>query len=66
MRGLNETIEQINRITTDLQMVVQNVRMVSIEQVFNRFPRMVRDLSQEMGKDVELILEGKDTELIVR
>lgn len=63
LRGLNETIEQINRITTDLQMVVQNVRMVSIEQVFNRFPRMVRDLSQEMGKDVELILEGKDTEL---
>lgn len=63
LRGLNETIEQINRITTDLQMVVQNVRMVSIEQVFNRFPRMVRDLSQEMGKEVELILEGKDTEL---
>ncbi|MDD4145544.1 MAG: chemotaxis protein CheA [Clostridia bacterium] len=61
--GLNEIIEQINRITADLQMVVQNVRMVSIEQVFNRFPRMVRDLTQELGKNVELILEGKDTEL---
>ncbi|MGI6587760.1 MAG: chemotaxis protein CheA [Peptococcia bacterium] len=63
LRGFNETIEQINRITADLQMVVQNVRMVSIEQVFNRFPRMVRDLTKELGKEVELILEGKDTEL---
>lgn len=63
LSGLNETIEQINRITTDLQSVVQNVRMVSIEQVFNRFPRMVRDLAKETGKEVELILEGKETEL---
>lgn len=61
--GLNETIEQINRITTDLQTVVQNVRMVSIEQVFNRFPRMVRDLAKELDKEVNLILEGKETEL---
>lgn len=63
LSGLNETIEQINRITTDLQSVVQNVRMVSIEQVFNRFPRMVRDLAKETGKEVNLILEGKETEL---
>lgn len=61
--GLNETIEQINRITTDLQSVVQNVRMVAIEQVFNRFPRMVRDLAKDLGKEVNLILEGKETEL---
>jgi two-component system chemotaxis sensor kinase CheA len=61
--GLNETIEQIDRIATDLQNVVQNVRMVSIEQVFNRFPRMVRDLAKELGKEVNLILEGKETEL---
>lgn len=60
---LNETIEQINRITTDLQSVVQNVRMVAIEQVFNRFPRMVRDLAKDLGKEVNLILEGKETEL---
>lgn len=60
---LNEAIEQINRITTDLQSVVQNVRMVAIDQVFNRFPRMVRDLSQELNKSVNLILEGKETEL---
>lgn len=61
--GLNETIEQINRITTDLQSVVQNVRMVAIEQVFNRFPRMVRDLAKDLKKEVNLILEGKETEL---
>jgi two-component system chemotaxis sensor kinase CheA len=61
--GLNETIEQINRITTDLQTVVQNVRMVPIEQVFNRFPRMVRDLAMDLGKSVNLFLEGKETEL---
>ncbi len=63
MSGLNDTIEQINRITTDLQTVVQNVRMVPIEQVFNRFPRMVRDLAKDLGKEVNLILEGKETEL---
>lgn len=60
---LNEAVEQIDRITTDLQNVVQNVRMVSIEQVFNRFPRMVRDLAKELDKEVNLIVEGKDTEL---
>ncbi len=63
LNDLNETIEQIDRITTDLQNVVQNVRMVSIEQVFNRFPRMVRDLAKELNKEVNLILEGKETEL---
>jgi len=63
LSGLNEAIEQINRITTDLQNVVQNVRMVSVEQVFNRFPRMVRDLSKDLSKEVNLILEGKETEL---
>lgn len=63
LQELNEAIEQINRITTDLQSVVQNVRMVAIDQVFNRFPRMVRDLAQELGKSVNLILEGKETEL---
>ncbi|MDR1204384.1 MAG: chemotaxis protein CheA [Peptococcaceae bacterium] len=60
---LNETVEQINRITTDLQSVVQTVRMVPIESVFNRFPRMVRDLVKELGKEVNLIMEGKETEL---
>ncbi|MZP30554.1 chemotaxis protein CheA [Heliobacterium undosum] len=60
---LNETIEHIDRITTDLQNVVMKVRMVPIEQVFNRFPRMVRDLAKELGKEINLIVEGKETEL---
>lgn len=60
---LNETLEQIDRITTDLQSVVMKVRMVPIDQVFSRFPRMVRDLARELGKDIELVIEGKDTEL---
>ncbi len=63
IEDLNETIERINSITGDLQTVVQNARMVAIEQVFNRFPRMVRDLAKDLGKEVELIVEGKETEL---
>ena len=61
--SLNETIEQVGRITTDLQDIVMYVRMVPIEQVFNRFPRMVRDLSKELNKEIEFIMEGKETEL---
>lgn len=60
---LNETIEQMDRISTDLQSVVMKVRMVPIENVFNRFPRMVRDLVKELDKEVDFIIEGKDTEL---
>ncbi|MDD2585236.1 MAG: chemotaxis protein CheA [Syntrophomonadaceae bacterium] len=60
---LNETIEQIDRISTDLQSVVMKVRMVPIEQVFNRFPRMVRDLAKELNKEVDFLVEGKETEL---
>lgn len=60
---LNETIEQIDRVSADLQSVVMKVRMVPIEQVFNRFPRMVRDLAKDLGKEVEFIMEGKETEL---
>jgi len=60
---LNDVIEQMERITNDLQNVVMKVRMVPIEQVFNRFPRMVRDLAKELGKEVDFIIEGKDTEL---
>ncbi len=60
---LNDVIEQMERITSDLQNVVMNVRMVPIEQVFNRFPRMVRDLAKELGKEVDFVIEGKETEL---
>ncbi len=60
---LNDVIEQMERITNDLQNVVMKVRMVPIEQVFNRFPRMVRDVAKELAKDVDFIIEGKETEL---
>lgn len=60
---LNETLEQLDRISTDLQNLVMKVRMVPIEQVFSRFPRMVRDLAKELGKEIDFIVEGKETEL---
>ena len=60
---LVETIEQMDRITTDLQAVVMKVRMVPVGQVFNRFPRMVRDLSHDLKKEVNLIIQGEETEL---
>lgn len=60
---LVETIEQMDRVTTDLQSVVMKVRMVPVGQVFNRFPRMVRDLSKELNKEINLTIEGEETEL---
>ncbi|NLJ72467.1 MAG: chemotaxis protein CheA [Syntrophomonadaceae bacterium] len=60
---LNETIEQIDRVSSDLQSVVMKVRMVPVEQVFNRFPRMVRDLAKDLNKELDFIMEGKETEL---
>lgn len=60
---LKEALEQTNRLSSDLQNIVMNVRMVPVEQVFNRFPRMVRDLSRELGKDITLYIEGLNTEL---
>ena len=60
---LTETLEQMDRVTTDLQSVVMKVRMVPVSQVFNRFPRMVRDLAKELDKDINLTIEGEDTEL---
>lgn len=60
---LVETIEQMDRVTTDLQSVVMKVRMVPVGQVFNRFPRMVRDLARELNKEINFIIEGEETEL---
>ena len=61
--SLSETVEQMDRVFIDLQNLVMRVRMVPIEQVFNRFPRMVRDLAKDLGKEIELIIEGQETEL---
>ncbi|MBB6216498.1 two-component system chemotaxis sensor kinase CheA [Anaerosolibacter carboniphilus] len=61
--NMNEAIEYLERITTSLHDAVMKVRMVPIERVFNRFPRMVRDLSKELGKEIELFMSGEETEV---
>lgn len=53
---LTETLEQMDRVTTDLQSVVMKVRMVPVSSVFNRFPRMVRDLAKELDKEINLTI----------
>ena len=58
-----ETIEYLERITTNLHDAVMKVRMVPVETVFNRFPRMIRDVAKDLGKEVELIMSGEETEL---
>lgn len=60
---LNETLEQVGRITSDLQDLVMKVRMIPLDRVFNRLPRMVRDLSTELGKDINFVIKGQETEL---
>ena len=63
MTELMETLEQMDRVTGDLQNIVMKVRMVPVSAVFNRFPRMVRDVSKELGKEINLTIEGEETEL---
>lgn len=62
-QDMNEAVEYLERITTSLHDAVMKVRMVPIERVFNRFPRMVRDLSKELGKEITLDMSGEETEL---
>ncbi len=59
----HETLEYLERITTNLNDAVMKVRMVPVETVFNRFPRMIRDISKDLGKEIELIMSGEETEL---
>lgn len=59
----NEGLEQLHRVTTELQNVVMSLRMVPIDRVFSRFPRMVRDTAKDLGKEVDLTIIGKETEL---
>jgi two-component system chemotaxis sensor kinase CheA len=61
--GLADTAMHIERITTELQVEVMKARMLPVEHVFNRFPRVVRDLSRRFDKEVKLVIEGADTEL---
>jgi two-component system chemotaxis sensor kinase CheA len=61
--ALEETVGHIARITGDLQDQIMKARMMPIETVFNRFPRVVRDLANKLGKEIKLELEGGETEL---
>ncbi|ABR36417.1 chemotaxis protein CheA [Clostridium beijerinckii] len=60
---LNETLEQVGRTTSDLQDLVMKIRMLPLDTVFNRFPRMIRDISVELNKEINFVIEGADTEL---
>lgn len=58
-----EAVEYLERITTSLHDAVMKVRMVPVERVFNRFPRMVRDLAKDLGKSIKLNMSGEETEV---
>ena len=60
---LTETVEHMARVSADLQNIVLKLRMVPVESVFNRFPRMVRDLAKSLDKKVDLVITGAETEL---
>jgi two-component system chemotaxis sensor kinase CheA len=62
-RNLGDTARQIDLLTTELQLAVMKTRMIKIGKVFNKFPRLVRDLSKETGKNINLIIKGEKTEL---
>ena len=63
LEELNQVVSSISLVTTDLQIAVMKTRMLPIAKVFNKFPRMVRDLSRELGKQIELEISGEETEL---
>ncbi|MBU5673059.1 chemotaxis protein CheA [Paenibacillus brevis] len=60
---LTETVEHMSRVSSDLQNIVLKLRMVQVDSVFNRFPRMVRDLAKSLDKKIDLIITGAETEL---
>ncbi|MDF2670714.1 MAG: chemotaxis protein CheA, partial [Paenibacillus sp.] len=60
---LTETVEHMARVSSDLQNIVLKLRMVSVDTVFNRFPRMIRDLAKSLDKKVDLVITGAETEL---
>ena len=60
---LTETLEQVGRTTSDLQDLVMKIRMLPLDTVFNRFPRMIRDVSVELNKEINFVIEGAETEL---
>jgi len=63
LEELNQVVSIVSLVTTDLQIAVMKTRMLPIGKVFNKFPRMIRDLSRELNKDIELEISGEETEL---
>ncbi len=63
LEELTQVVSIVSLVTTDLQIAVMKTRMLPIGKVFNKFPRMIRDLSRELNKKIELVLAGEDTEL---
>lgn len=63
LEELNQVVSSISSVTTDLQLAVMKTRMQPVGKVFNKFPRMVRDLSRELNKNVDLIITGEETEV---
>ncbi|WP_134685623.1 chemotaxis protein CheA [Brevibacillus migulae] len=63
MEVFGEITHHLSRVISDLQEGMMKTRMLPIEQLFNRFPRMIRDLAQKIGKEIDFIIEGKETEL---
>ncbi|HLT55816.1 MAG TPA: Hpt domain-containing protein, partial [Bacillota bacterium] len=62
-QDLTETVEHLGRVSSEMQSLILSMRMVPIEQVFNRFPRMVRGLARDLGKKINLEIIGAETEL---
>jgi two-component system chemotaxis sensor kinase CheA len=63
LKAFQEPLSQLGRISGDIQELVTKLRMVPVSMVFDRIPRLVRDLSRQMGKDIQLVVEGAETEL---
>ena len=63
LEELNQVVSSVSLVTTDLQIAVMKTRMLPVSKVFNKFPRLVRDLSRELNKEIELVTTGEDTEL---
>lgn len=61
--NLDDAVEYLERITSNLHSAVMKVRMVPVERTFNRFPRLVRDLSKDLGKNIKLLMSGEETEV---
>jgi two-component system chemotaxis sensor kinase CheA len=61
--SLSHSLGALNRLSTELQELALSMRMVKVAQVFDKFPRTIRDLARKEGKDVEILIEGKDIEL---